>query len=157
MIQDVIIKNLEKFEDKRGWLTEFWRDDELKDYDPVMGYFSITKPNVVRGPHEHVYQSDCFIFVGPGTFHLHLWDARNAKHRHGLSKTAGDHDMYSIGERKPTLVIVPPGVVHAYKCVSKTNGYVINLPNKLYKGKDKKEEIDEIRWEDNPDSPYKIV
>jgi len=48
-------------------------------------------------------------------------------------------------------------VVHAYKCVSKTNGYVINLPNKLYKGKDKKEEIDEIRWEDNPDSPYKIV
>ena len=32
----------------------------------------------------------------------------------------------------------------------------INLPDKLYKGDGKKEEIDEIRWEQDLESPYKI-
>jgi len=51
---------------------------------------------------------------------------------------------------------VPPGVVHGYKCVSDTSAYCINFPDKLYKGEDKKEEMDEIRWEQKEDSPYKI-
>jgi len=51
---------------------------------------------------------------------------------------------------------VPPGVVHGYKCVSAEGGMSINLPDKLYKGEGKVEEVDEIRWEDRKDSPYKI-
>jgi len=31
------------------------------------------------------------------------------------------------------------------------------LPDKLYKGANKKEEIDEIRWEEDKNSPYKIL
>jgi len=32
----------------------------------------------------------------------------------------------------------------------------INMPDKLYKGVLKQDEIDEIRWEKDPESPYKI-
>ena len=60
MIDGVIIKKIVKNKDSRGWLAEFWRSDEVA-YRPVMGYASLTRPGVVRGPHEHKYQSDCFI------------------------------------------------------------------------------------------------
>jgi len=144
MIEGVIIKKLSKFEDARGWLTEIYRRDDLNGYQPVMSYLSSTKPGVARGPHEHVKQSDCFVFVGPGTFELYLWD-----------KKGGELKM-EVGENNPTLVIVPPGIVHGYKCIGNKDAWSINLPDKLYKGEGKKEEIDEIRWEEDPDSPYKI-
>ncbi|MFA5318202.1 MAG: WxcM-like domain-containing protein [Patescibacteria group bacterium] len=144
MINGVIIKKLNKYNDERGWLCEIWRNDELKDYNPAMAYVSITKPRVTRGPHEHKEQSDCFIFIGPGEFELHLWDKQGA------------HEVIKAGESNPVLVVVPPGVVHGYKCVSDIDTLSINLPNELYKGENKQGEIDEIRWEDNPESPYII-
>ena len=149
MINGVVIKDLNRFNDDRGWLTEIYRQDEL-DYTPVMSYISLTKSGVVRGPHEHVHQSDCFIFPGPGDFELHLWDRRKD------SETSGEYLEIKAGESSPKLVIVPPGVVHGYKCVSEKDALSINLPDKLYKGEGKKEEIDEIRWEEDLDSPYKI-
>lgn len=149
MIKGVILKNIERFEDDRGWLIEFFRTDEV-DYIPVMAYLSVTKPGVVRGPHEHVHQSDMFVFIGPGDFELHLWDRRED------SETKDEYKRRVFGESNPASIIVPPGVVHGYKCVSDKEGYCINLPDKLYKGENKKEEVDEIRWEDRGDSPYKI-
>lgn len=150
MLEGVIIRQLNKYEDARGWLAEIWRDDEIK-YRPVMGYVSITKPGVVRGPHEHEKQSDCFVFFGPGNFELYLWDRREG------SATEGEYLKEIFGEQNPVLVIVPPGVVHGYKCVGDQDGWCINLPDKLYKGKDKKETVDDIRWEEKIDSPYKII
>ncbi|KKR32666.1 MAG: dTDP-4-dehydrorhamnose 3,5-epimerase [Candidatus Falkowbacteria bacterium GW2011_GWF2_39_8] len=149
MINDVVIKTLNKYEDSRGWLAEIYRDDEL-DYKPTMGYISLTNEGVIRGPHEHLFQSDLFVFVGPGSFELHLWDRRED------SSTKGEYLKIEVGEDNPTMVIVPPGVVHGYKC-SKGPAYSINLPDKLYKGLNKSEEIDEVRWEEDPESPYKII
>lgn len=149
MIKGVVIKKLNKYRDERGWLAEIYREDE-DGYQPAMSYVSVTNPGVVRGPHEHIKQSDCFVFVGPGDFELYLWDRRDG------SKTNGEHIKIKVGKKNPTMVIVPPGVVHGYKCVSKCPAYCVNLPDKLYKGKNKKEEVDEIRWEDQKDSPYKI-
>ncbi|PIT94259.1 dTDP-4-dehydrorhamnose 3,5-epimerase [Candidatus Falkowbacteria bacterium CG10_big_fil_rev_8_21_14_0_10_39_9] len=150
MITGVILKKLQKFTDERGWLTEAYRQDQ-DHYQPAMSYLSYTKNGVVRGPHEHVSQSDLFIFAGPGDFELHLWDRRAG------SDTKGEYRKIVVGESNPCTVIVPPGVVHGYKCLSSAGSWSINLPDKLYKGVDKAEEIDEIRWEIDPASPYKIV
>lgn len=149
MIKDLIIKELNKYEDERGWLSEIYRSDEL-EYKPSMAYISVTNPGISRGPHEHVYQSDCFVFVGPGNFDLYLWDRREG------SETKEEHIKISVGEDNPSMVIVPPGVVHGYKCVGDKPAYSVNFPDKLYKGEGKKEEIDEIRWEEDKNSPYKI-
>lgn len=150
MIEGVIIKKLNKNEDQRGWLAEIFRQDE-DNCLPVMSYVSLTKPGMVRGPHEHIKQTDRFSFVGPGDFELYLWDRREN------SGTKGEHQKIKAGAGNPVLVIVPPGVVHGYKCISSDSGLCINLPDKLYKGKNKKEEVDEIRWEDREDSPCKIA
>lgn len=149
MINGVIVKSITKFEDERGWLAEIFRRDEL-NFDMSMAYVSLTKPGVIRGPHEHVSQSDCFVFLGPGMFRLNLWDRRDS------SSTNGEAMELEVGESNPTLVIVPPGVVHGYKCISDIPALSINLPDKLYKGEGKKEEIDEIRWEKVENSPYII-
>ena len=149
MLRGVIIKKLEKFSDERGWLAEIYRQDEAK-YEPVMAYVSVTQPGVARGPHEHKFQSDFFVFVGPGSFNLYLWDNRKD------SETFGQKELIEAGESNPVAVLVPPGVVHGYKCISEIPAYSINLPDKLYKGEGKAEEVDEIRWEKDENSKFKI-
>lgn len=150
MIEGVIIKELKKYEDDRGWVAELYRSDE-DNFKPEMSYASFTKHNVVRGPHEHKEQSDYFCFFGPGDFEMHLWDNRED------SKTYEKYEKMIVGSSKPVVVVVPPGVVHGYKCVSENGAWYVNSPNALYAGKDKKEEVDEIRHEVDPNSKFKIA
>jgi dTDP-4-dehydrorhamnose 3,5-epimerase len=149
MIKGLIIKRIKKNKDTRGWLAEIYRADEIS-YKIAMSYISVTKPGVVRGPHEHKFQSDCFIFVGPGNFKLFLWDRRDK------SQTEGKKTIIKAGNDNPILVVVPPGVVHGYKNISKIDGWCINFPDKLYRGHKKRNAVDEIRWEQDKNYPYKI-
>ncbi len=153
MIEGVIIKQLKKNEDARGWLVEVYRNDDPElsgGYIPQMSYISATKPGVVRGPHEHVKQTDLFVFMGPGKFRLYLWDNRKG------SATFGEKMELDGGEDRQISIIVPPGIVHGYKCISGNDAWCVNLPDKLYAGVGKKEPADEIRWEKDPASPFKI-
>lgn len=148
-IEGVIFRPLKQFCDKRGWLVELYREDEIPaENGATMAYVSETLPGVARGPHEHVDQSDYFAFVGPGEFKLYLWDARPASPTYGRKSTT------VVGQSNRQAVIIPPGVVHAYKNVSDTNGWVFNCPNRLYAGRGKKDPVDEIRHEDVQDSPF---
>ena len=149
-IEGVIIEKLIKFSDERGFLLETFRKDDLPDnLQPVMSYVSYTRPGVVRGPHEHLKQTDIFCFIEPGNFKIKLWDNRKK------SKTFGYCMEIIGGEDNPISVIVPPGVVHGYKNISpETDGMVLNYPDKLYRGWDRKEEVDEIRHEEKEDEFY---
>ena len=53
-------------------------------------------------------------------------------------------------------LVVPPGVVHAYKNVGTGRGVVFNGANRLYKGFGKKDVVDEIRHEEHEGSPYRL-
>jgi len=149
-IKGVVIEELIKFSDERGFLVETFRKDSLPDnLQPVMSYVSYTKPGIARGPHEHKKQTDIFCFMGPGNFRIKLWDNRKE------SKTYRCCIEMLGGEDNPIRVIVPPGVVHGYKNISQEeDGMVLNYPDKLYRGWDKKEEVDEIRHEDKEDEFY---
>lgn len=148
-IDGVVFRPLKQFNDARGWLIELFRNDELADGDwPQMAYVSQTLPGVARGPHEHVDQSDYFAFVGPGDFKLYLWDARPH------SPTSGRRQTAVVGQSNMQAVIIPPGVVHAYKNVSDVPGWVFNCPNRLYAGEGRRQPVDEIRHEDRPGSLY---
>ena len=150
-IRDVIWKPLSKYHDDRGWLCELFRHDEVPaEFHPVMAYISMTLPDVARGPHEHVEQADCFCFIGPSNFKVYLWDSRRD------SPTCGAKQTEVVGIERPMLLIVPAGVVHAYKNVGDEPGLVFNCPNRLYRGQDKKEPVDEIRHEENEGSPYRL-
>lgn len=148
-IDGVVVRPIRKFLDERGWLAELFRHDEVKtDFQPVMSYISVTKPGVLRGPHEHVDQADLFCWVGPGDFKLTLWDNRSE------SPTFLNRMELYLGVNNPGSVIVPKGVVHCYRCVSAEQGWVINCPNRLFAGEGKHEPIDEIRHEDDPDNSF---
>ena len=151
-IQDVIVYPIKKFVDERGWLAELFRHDEIEqEFYPAMAYISVTEPLVQRGPHEHVEQADLFCFLGTGNFKMRMWDNRADSPTYRYIMTL------FVGADNPQAIIVPKGVVHAYKNISATQkGIVINCPNQLFMGKGKKEAIDEIRHEDDPDTIYRM-
>jgi len=150
-INGVIVKEIKKYNDDRGWLAELFRHDELdSEYHPTMAYLSETQPGVQRGPHEHEDQADYFCFMGPSDFQMVLWDNRKD------SPTFWNKMTFVAGESWPAAVLVPKGVVHTYKNVGKKQGWVFNAPNRLYRGEEKKEKIDEIRHEDDPKTAFKL-
>lgn len=147
-MEGVVIRSLKRFQDSRGWLTELFRHDELpEDFRPVMSYLSVTHPGVARGPHEHVDQTDGFAFID-GQYDLFLWENRPGRQAPPV--------RVRVGSDNPVLVIVPPGVVHAYKNMGDRDAFVLNFPNQLYAGWGKKEPVDEIRHEADEGSEFRV-
>ena len=150
-IEGVLVREIRRYTDERGWLSELFRADELDaEFHPVMSYVSMTLPGVTRGPHEHRDQADLFAFIGPSTFRVYLWDERAGSPTHGAEA------RFEAGEGSPLLVLVPKGVVHAYKNVGDVEGVVINCPNRLYAGWKRAEPVDEIRHEDEAGSRFRV-
>jgi dTDP-4-dehydrorhamnose 3,5-epimerase len=150
-IAGVIWRPLRKFHDPRGWLCELFRHDEVPpELHPVMGYISLSEPGIVRGPHEHVEQTDFFCFLGPANFQVDLWDNRPQSPSYRARQTE------VVGVNRPMAIIIPPGVVHAYKNISNEPGLVFNCPNRLFRGPGRKAPVDEIRHEDDPDTPFRL-
>jgi dTDP-4-dehydrorhamnose 3,5-epimerase len=101
-IKDVIVYDLKKYFDDRGWLAELFRHDDLdEEFYPTMSYISFTKPGIQRGPHEHVDQADLFCFIGPSTFNIRLWDNRPD------SPTYNSMMSLLVGVDNPKAVVVP--------------------------------------------------
>jgi len=151
-IEGVIVKELVSFGDERGFLIETYRKDFLPEYPmPVMSVISYTKPGIVRGPNVHKKQNDIFCFFGPGDFLIRLWDDRKE------SKTYGNVMDIFAGEKKQIIFTVPAGVVHGYKNISQSEeGLGISYADQLYKGWDKKEPADKIRYDDGKPTPFTI-
>ncbi len=150
-VRGAVWKALTKYHDGRGWLCELFRHDEVpEEFWPVMAYASVTAPGVARGPHEHAEQADFFCFLGPGDFKVYLWDARPS------SPTYGAFQAEVVGESRPTSLIIPACVVHAYRNVGTVPGLVFNCANRLYRGRGRKEPVDEVRHEDRDDSPFRM-
>ena len=113
-IEGVQVVKLVKFVDERGFLIETFRKDMLpQKIQPQMSYVSYTEPGVSRGPHEHRHQTDVFAFIGPGNFKVVLL-ANKRK-----SATFGNPMTCFAGADNPLLMVVPPGVVHGYRNISK--------------------------------------
>ncbi|MEE9543563.1 MAG: dTDP-4-dehydrorhamnose 3,5-epimerase family protein [Thermodesulfobacteriota bacterium] len=150
-IDEIVYRKLKKFDDARGWLMEVFRADEIdKGFLPAMAYLSVTHPGIVRGPHEHRDQADLFCFPGPSNFKIYTWDNRED------SKTYKTRQVFTAGEDTPAILIVPGGIVHAYKNIGDRDGLVINCPNRLFKGEGRTGDVDEVRYEDIEDSPFKL-
>lgn len=150
-LEGVAIMPLKRHEDSRGWLSEIFRRDELPEQlRPEMGYVSMTKPGVGRGPHEHREQTDLFYFGPESSFRLYLWDRRRN------STTSGKEETLDLISENGLIVIIPPGVVHGYKNVGDRDGLVFNFPNRLYGGPKKAGPVDEIRYEDDDSGDFSM-
>ena len=118
-------------------------------YQPS-GHINVSRATEFYIKYHLYYISDFFVFIGPGDFELYLWDDRQS------SSTYESFSKEVVGESNPVSVLVPPGVVHGYKAITPSGSFSINLPDKLYAGRDKKEKIDEIRHENISTSKFII-
>jgi dTDP-4-dehydrorhamnose 3,5-epimerase len=150
-IDGVEVRKLSKHVDERGWLCELFRADEVTEpLFPAMGYASLTRVGITRGPHEHSDQADWLCFVGSSNFLVVLWDNRPE------SPTYNHRMRMVFGEDAPGSLIVPAGVVHGYRNVGCLDALVINLPNRLFMGPGRAQAVDEIRHETDPASPFRM-
>jgi dTDP-4-dehydrorhamnose 3,5-epimerase len=79
-----------------------------------------------------------------------MWDNRKD------SETFGRVMTVVVGEDAPASVLIPGGVVHAYQNIGEVVGLVINCPNQLYMGEGKRERVDEIRYEGDPNTVFQM-
>lgn len=111
--------------DERGWLMEVLRSDDPEFSTFGQVYVSATYPGVVKAWHFHKEQVDHFACVS-GMVKLVLVDTREG------SPTRGLVNEFFLGEQNPSLVRVPNGVYHGWKCIGLTPSLVINVPDKAY-------------------------
>jgi dTDP-4-dehydrorhamnose 3,5-epimerase len=136
VIHDVEVTELDINVDERGALTEIWRDDwPFYEDRPVMSYFSVSHPGVIRAWHRHERgQTDHFV-VPHGRVKVGIYDERVG------SPTDGQLDTYVIGEGSMRALRVPGDCWHGYKVIGDRRATLLNFPTNLYDY----EQPDEVR------------
>ena len=125
MIEGVVLKRLRVIPDERGRLMEILRCDDEGFTKFGQVYMTTTYPQVIKGWHYHLLQDDN-IAVVKGMLKVALFDRREG------SPTQGEVNEFFIGEYNPTLIHVPRGVCHGWKCISETEAIVINTVTEPY-------------------------
>jgi len=125
MIQGVVTKQLRQVADERGWLIEILRNDweHFKKFGQT--YVTAAYPQVVKAWHMHKKQTDNISCV-KGMIKLVLYDGRKK------SKTKGETNEFTMGEKNPLLVQIPSEVWHGFKTISEEYALVLNVPTELY-------------------------
>lgn len=125
MIKEVRIKKLKLIFEKRGRLMEILRSDDalFKKFGQV--YITTAYPKVVKAWHYHKKQTDHFTCV-KGRIKLALFDARKK------SSTYGQINEFFLSLEEAQLIQIPPNVLHGFKCVSREETIVINVPTRPY-------------------------
>lgn len=128
--------------DSRGSLTELYRNLDLP-FKPVMCYISFSHQGVLRGPHVHLFQSECTVFVG--RFRIFWFDAREE------SPTYRNSSSYCMVDPSELVRLTfPARVIHWYEALSE-NAQTMTFASVYYRGPSGDESVDELRCEDYPD------
>ena len=144
MIEGVVFKPLRVIPDERGRLMEILRcDDELfEKFGQV--YMTTTYPGVIKAWHFHEKQDDNAAVVR-GMLKVALYDDRSD------SPTHREVNEFFLGEHKPSILHIPKGVYHGWKCVGQTEAIVVNCVTEPYN----RETPDEFRLPFDTDKiPY---
>jgi dTDP-4-dehydrorhamnose 3,5-epimerase len=113
-----------------GHLTEVLRRDWFDTEVEIDQVFQITlSPHGISAWHVHLDTTDR-LFVNVGMVKVVLYDGREE------SPTRGRINEFRLGERRPGLVIVPPGVWHGIKNLLEVESRVMNLVDVAYEYQD---------------------
>ena len=99
MINDVVVKKIEKFEDERGWLAEILNSEPPVTIGQI--HFSVSKKGAVRGNHFHRIKTEWLIVTsGAGTA---FFEDNATKERSELTASG----------IRPVLIKIGPNITHA--------------------------------------------
>ncbi|MBU0608037.1 MAG: dTDP-4-dehydrorhamnose 3,5-epimerase family protein [Armatimonadetes bacterium] len=144
MIDGVVVKQLTRHVDERGYLMEVLRRDDELFREFGQAYVSACFPGMIKAWHCHQIQYDHFCCLA-GNLKVGLYDDRPD------SPTCGEAQTVVIGMLNPALICIPPLVWHGFAAVGNETAVVLNLPTELYNYR----EPDELRRAlDDPEIPF---
>jgi dTDP-4-dehydrorhamnose 3,5-epimerase len=113
-----------------GHTTEVLRRDWFGGAVEIDQVFQVTLgPHGISAWHVHMDTTDR-LFVNAGHVKIVLFDSRPE------SPTRGLVNEFRLGERRPGLVIIPPGVWHGVQNLQATESRVLNLVDVAYEYED---------------------
>lgn len=116
------MKELEIHSDKRGWLVEMLKRNELKE-DIKQIYVATIKPGQVRGNHYHLERIEWFLLIG-GKAKLYLEDCKTK-----------ERTCLKLSSKKRRVITIYPGIAHAVKNIGKETVYLVGAQNNIYNPK----------------------
>lgn len=133
MIDGVKIKELRVFKDKPdldqpvepGIFMEVLRDDDKMLSKFGQSNFTIAPKGTIKAFHWHKFQDDLW-FLASGKAAIVLYDQRED------SPTKGETEVIYGGKDDYKLVLIPVGVVHGYKVLSKDDCMLFYHVTKAY-------------------------
>jgi len=151
MIEGIVVKNLVKHVDERGFFTELMRGDwkELLGEDQIIQFnLSYSYPDIVRAWHRHLRgQVDYFICI-EGAIKVCAYDDREG------SETYGELDEIVLSSEGLRVARIPGMLWHGYKAVGTEPIRLLYGVNRLYDYKDPDE--DRKPWNDPTIIPKSI-
>lgn len=108
MISGVQVKQLNIYNDDRGFFAEVLREGDGIFKEIKQTSYTETYPSVIKAFHWHKKQWD-FWFVAAGMAQVVLHDLREK------SSTKGETQVIYAGEDNRVVIAIPPGVAHGYR------------------------------------------
>lgn len=139
LIEGVVIKELVKHVDDRGFFMEILRDDDELLSRFGQASMSVAYPGVIKAFHYHKRQDDLWFFPR-GNVQVVLHDMREDSH------TNDNTDIYYMGEDNPILLLIPKMVAHGYRVLGTTPAFIVYFTTESYQ-RDKPDEF-RISWDD---------
>ena len=119
--------------DDRGYFLEVERIGRglAAAFPPASTQISaaLSFPGTVKAFHYHLHQTDCWTPV-KGMLQVALVDLRLG------SETFGERNTMYIGELRPWQVLIPAGVAHGYKVISREEALLVYLTDRFYNPQD---------------------
>ena len=125
MIEGVMVKQLKRHADERGYLMELLRSDDEMFGKFAQAYVSLNYPGVIRAWHYHKKQDDIWVCV-KGMIKAVIYDSRDR------SPTYGEVNEFFLGDNNPIMIKIPEGTMHGYKTIGVEPSLLINFPSELY-------------------------
>jgi len=116
------IKALEIHSDKRGWLVELLKKNEIKDEIKQI-YIATIKSEKIRGNHYHSKRIEWF-FIAAGKAKLYLEDIKTK-----------EKICLKLSSKEPKVITIFPYIAHAVKNIGKEIVYLVSAQNDIYNSK----------------------
>ena len=109
-----------------GHLTEVARTSWDVFTSPIVQvHITTTLPGRVRGWGFHQESTDR-LFVVSGLVKIVVYDGRRN------SPSFGKLNEFTVSERNPGLLLIPPNLYHGWKNIGTSEAVVINMPDRMY-------------------------
>ena len=129
LIAGVVIEPQVVWPDDRGYFFEVGRIGQglIANFPAETTQISatVTYPGAIKAFHYHAHQTDCWV-PSAGMLQVALVDLRER------SDTFGAKNTFYIGNLRPWVIVVPPGVAHGYKVIGNDPAGLIYVTNRWY-------------------------